>query len=237
MLENKFLNGVSQEIALSTGAAGVGQNAFWVSMMNDPDALTEVDDVLKIRRITTERLQSEMEDRLPGVDMRTSLYFVQNKYGPFGYATGYSAAHDLCLYAWQQIEPTENAVFSTSGSVSIRLRLCEAGATEEQLLRVMYGYTISAFFGARGWNPYGSPGPVPQQLGQIDAPIYPLGMTTGSTLRTAPPPAARPKAVVRRAPPEFQPPAALLPPETVRHPAAVPTGEPLGGFPVVPPPP
>ncbi|MGO4706237.1 cellulose biosynthesis protein BcsN [Microvirga sp. 2MCAF38] len=232
VVENKFLNGVSQEVALSTAAEGVGQNAFWVSMMNDPDALTENDDVLTIRRITTERIQVEMDARLPGIDMRPSPYFVQNKYGPFGYALGYSAARDLCLYAWQLIEPTENAIFSTSGIVSVRLRLCEAGATEEQLLRTMYAYTISAYFEARGWNPYGSPGPVSPQLGQIDAPVYPL--PTGVTvLRTAPPPSPRPQTVIRRAP--AKPPVIAPETENVTRPASL-TEDRLG-FPVVPPPP
>lgn len=234
VLENRFLNGVSQEIALSTAAQGIGQNTIWISLMNDPDALTEIDDVLRIRPITQERIQSEMEDRLPGIDMRTSTYYVQNKYGPFGYATGYSSARDLCFYAWQRIEPTENAIFSTSGLVSIRVRLCEAGATEEQLLRVMYGYTISAFFGDRGWNPYGTPPPPAPQLGQIDAPMYPTGAGIVPLNTTPTPPAPAQVARPRPSTPRSRPAPAAADEAPATQPAA---DERLTGFPVVPLPP
>ena len=156
VLERRYLNGVSQEISLSTMAGGSGQNTFWISLVNDPRALTENDDSLSIGRLDPLRIYNEIEDRLPGIGMQTSNYFVQNKYGPFGYAVGRSGASDLRLYAWQLIEPTEAAIFMTSGTVSVRMRVCAAGATEQQLLQVMYGYTIAAYFRSPNWNPYGS---------------------------------------------------------------------------------
>jgi Cellulose biosynthesis protein BcsN len=176
VLERKHQNGVSQEIALSTASATAGQNAFHVSLINEPETQSEIDDTLKIRRVTQELVQTEMEDRLAGVEMRTSLLYAQNKYGPFGFATGRASTGDLCLYAWQQIEPNQPAILMTSGAISVRLRMCDADATEEQLLRSMYSYTISAYFPLGAWNPYGSPPPPPAALGQIDAPVYPLGM-------------------------------------------------------------
>jgi hypothetical protein len=36
------------------------------------------------RRITRDRMQAEMEERVPNVNMLTSLYCVQKKYGPLG---------------------------------------------------------------------------------------------------------------------------------------------------------
>lgn len=105
VLERKYQNGVSQEIALSTASATPGQNAFHVSMVNDFETLSELDDTLRVRRVSPEVVQNEMEERLAGVAMRISLFYAQNKFGPFGFATGRSSAGDLCLYAWQQIEP------------------------------------------------------------------------------------------------------------------------------------
>lgn len=230
VLERRYQNGISQEIALSTKALGVGQNTFWISMMNDPQALTEVEDTLKIGRLDPEKIQSEMDDRLLGIDMHTSLFFVQNKYGPFGYAIGTSSSHDLCLYAWQQIEPTENAIFTTSGIISVRMRLCETGATEEQLLQVMYGYTISAYYTSRDWDPYGSPPPVSPQLGAIDAPVYPLGMNS-------PLPAPHPLVLPSGAP-TSRPAASSRPVQPREAPTARrPAGAPANDYPVVPPPP
>mgnify|MGYP001342047191 CR=1 FL=1 len=227
VLQRTYKNGVSQEIALSTASATTGQNAFYVSFATDVEMPSENDDVIKIRRITPDRIESEMEERVPGVDMRTSLYYVQNKYGPFGFATGRSGSGDVCLYAWQQIEPNTPAIIVPGGIVSVRLRLCDADATEEQLLRTMYAFTISAYYSHSGWNPFGDPPPVAPQLGGLDAPAFPLGM--GADV-----PAARPSAA--RTPPSRTPARS-----TVRAPAPAPRpvepSRPLEGYPVVPPPP
>ena len=236
VLERRYLNGVSQEISLSTMAGGSGQNTFWISLVNDPRALTENDDSLSIGRLDPLRIYNEIEDRLPGIGMQTSNYFVQNKYGPFGYAVGRSGAGDLCLYAWQLIEPTEAAIFMTSGTVSVRMRVCAAGATEQQLLQVMYGYTIAAYFKSQDWNPYGSVPPASPQLGQIDSPIYPVGsagpgaVAPPTVLPQAPVAAPAPRPAVRRT-------AVAARPRPAAPVAAPPVSGPAAGYPIVPPPP
>ncbi|WP_264478231.1 cellulose biosynthesis protein BcsN [Microvirga rosea] len=231
VLQRTYKNGISQEIALSTASTTAGQNAFYVSLVNDLEVPSELDDVLKVRRITPDRIQGEMDDRLPGLDMRTSLYYVQNKYGPFGFATARSGTGDTCLYAWQEIEPNKPAILIPGGVVSIRLRLCDADATEEQLLRTMYAFTISAYFTSGEWNPYGDPPPVSPQLGGLDAPLFPVGMGTGAPSAA---PAQRPAPVARPAP-------RRAPVSTIERPAPAPVPtvprQPLEGYPVVPPPP
>jgi hypothetical protein len=237
VLERKYQNGITQEIALSTASATAGQNAFHVSLINDPETQSEIDDTLKIRRVTQEVVQSEMEDRLAGVEMRTSLLYAQNKYGPFGFATGRSGTGDLCLYAWQQIEPNQPAILMTSGAISVRLRMCDADATEEQLLRSMYSYTISAYFPLGAWNPYGSPPPPSASLGQIDAPVHPL--TTGSDERPPAMSRQRPAPAPRPISRPSSAPSMRIQNDTVDGvpaPSAVPSA-PLSGYPVVPPPP
>jgi hypothetical protein len=242
VLQRTFLNGVSQEIALATASSTAGQNAFHVSLINDPVTQSEIDDTLTIPRLTQELVQKEMAERLPGIDMSTSLIYVQNKYGPFGFATGRTPSGDLCLYAWQRIETNEPAIFTPGGIVSIRLRLCDADATAEQLLRTMYGFTISAFFEAGAWNPYGSPPPVPAHLGQIDAPIFPpippqpesrvivRRQYPAPALRPAIRPLAEPRQVVDKD--TFFP----SPPVPSPPPASDVTAS-SGEFPIVPPPP
>lgn len=182
VLQRRYQNGVTQEIALATASSAPGQNAVYVSLVNEPERVSEIDDTLRIRRLTQESVQAEMEERLPGIDMRTSLLYAQNKYGPFGFATGRSATGDLCLYAWQQIEPTEPVLLMPQGAISIRLRLCDADATEAQLLRTMYAFTISAYLTASSWNPYGSAPPAPAYLGQLDAPVNPLASGVSDVL-------------------------------------------------------
>ncbi|MDF2688907.1 MAG: hypothetical protein K0Q80_1872, partial [Microvirga sp.] len=154
VLQRNYQNGVTQEIALSTASLTSGQNAFYVSLATGRRGLSEIDDILSVpASITQDRIAGEMEERLPGIEMQTSLVYVQNRYGPFGFATGRSASGDTCLYAWQRIEPTEPAIFIPGGVISVRLRLCDAAATQEQLLRSMYGFTISAYYMSNFWNP------------------------------------------------------------------------------------
>ncbi|MCG7393169.1 cellulose biosynthesis protein BcsN [Microvirga sp. ACRRW] len=238
VLERKYQNGVSQEIALSTASLTPGQNAFYVTLATGGVApQSQIDDVLSVpsAAMMQERVQEEMEERLPGIEMQTSLVFVQNKYGPFGFATGRSASGDVCLYAWQRIEPNEPAVFVPGGVITIRLRLCDAAATQQQLLRTMYNFTISAYYMSGSWNPYGAPPRVPAHLGEIDAPIYPLGINDAPATTTV--------VRERRARTRTEPASRLIDKDTVApsQPAApttqAPTASPETGYPVVPPPP
>lgn len=111
--------------------------------------------------------------------------------------------------------------------MSVRLRLCDADATEEQLLRTMYGYTIVAHFASPDWNPYGDAPPVSPALGELDAPINPLASGQFGSTPPVRAPAARPRRPAASAVPRDRPPVSA---------PAVPQ-EPLSGFPVVPPPP
>jgi hypothetical protein len=255
VLQRKYQNGLTQEIALSTASATTGQNAFYVTLSKEQETVSEIDDTLRAPRLNQEIVQKEMEERVPGVDMRTSLLYVQNKYGPFGllyvqnkygpfgFAVGRSAAGDNCLYAWQLIEPKEAALFVPGGSISVRLRLCDADATEAQLLRSMYGFTIPAYYRSGSWNPYGAPPAPPAHLGEADAPIFPLGLGASETTVTRQP-RARVRSIVQSTEedtPGFVDKDTVLPDAipaapVIPAPPAGPTA-PLEGYPVVPPPP
>ncbi len=216
VLQHDFSNAVTQEIFLFTSAGAPGQNVLRVTMFG-PVGL-EYDDrkSLGYNSLRDETVNADMRRELPGVAMARSAYFVQNSYGPFGYAFGRSAYGDTCLYAWQQIRSSANAraAFINRGTIQLRLRVCDAHATQEQLLGLMYGITIVGTFPAPGWNPLDGPPPVDPTLGRAGNPIYP-GITAGRTTPmasfqtgpdVAPAPRARP---VVRAPVEAAP--ALLP--------------------------
>lgn len=240
VLQQQFQNGLTQEIALSTASLTTGQNAFYVSLLNNTAGSMEIPDTLSLPSLTPDRIQREMEERMPGVEMETSLVYVQNKFGPFGFATGRSAAGDLCLYAWQKIEPGEPAIFVPGGTVSVRLRLCDSDANVDQLLRVFYGYTIAAYYRQESWNPYGDPPAPPANFGEKDAPMYPLGLSDGSGSTTV----VRRRSVVgeaRRVLPATGAPGRTIDKDTVAPAPPVFTAPPVmappNDYPVVPPPP
>jgi hypothetical protein len=125
-----------------------------------------------------------MAAAVPGVRLARSATFVQNNYGPFGYASGQSHAGDTCLYAWQQVKagfapPQEQRNF---GTVQVRIRLCDAHASERQLLSTVYGYTIAGHFAGAALNPFGTPRGADAVLGKPGEPVYP----DATPYRTAP---------------------------------------------------
>ena len=239
VLQRTYQNGISQEIALSTASLTSGQNAFYASLLNNTAGNMELPETLSLTPLTPDRIEREMEERIPGVEMQTSLVYVQNKFGPFGFATGRSASGDLCLYAWQQIEPDKPAILVPGGAISVRLRLCDADASVDQLLRVMYGYTIAAYYRQESWNPYGDPPPPPAGFGQVDAPMYPLGLDRREDATVI----RRRTLSVESRQPAFRSdtPDRIIDKDTVEPavpaPPAIQNTIPLGGYPVVPPPP
>jgi hypothetical protein len=175
LVERRYTNAVQQDLFLSTSGRTSGQNYLRSQFFGTSTEVDFRDNNLGFRSITTARVSEEMRQELPGIRMARSPYYVQNNYGAFGYAVGRSSASDLCLYAWQQIRSPAGTVspVANHGVIQVRLRLCQAGATEQGLLSVMYGYTINGTVDAAGWNPYGAPQAVPETLGRPGSPIYP----------------------------------------------------------------
>ncbi|MFK8250178.1 cellulose biosynthesis protein BcsN [Ancylobacter terrae] len=225
--EIQFQNAVEQEVVLSTRSATPGQNALHIVMFGPAAGNVGAERTRKDERLSEEALAEEMEKRLPDVPMHVSTFFVQNRYGPFGYAIGRTGT-DLCIYGWQRIEAQvpRSPIIKGRGVVAVRLRLCQTGATEAKLLSVMYGYTINAYFLPPAWDPYGRPLPVPPETGRVGGPITlpegPLGMGTVLDGGLGPEPRA-PAPARRRAPAAEAAPTGPQPPST-----------PLEGYPTVP---
>lgn len=229
VIERRFTNATQQDILLSTSARTPGQNMLRVQLFGPVDTSAAGQTRLRDGYLPIGDIGSEMRQLLPGIRMLRSPYYVQNKYGPFGYAAGRSASGDTCLYGWQRISSTgmTQTWVGNKGSIQLRLRLCDQNASEQRLLDVMYGYTITSSFKTRNWNPYGEPAAPDASLGKAGQPIYPVGISRFETV-TGPPPTAQPRQSndgVYRARRQA----------SVEPPPVPPQSAPLG--PVVPPPP
>ncbi len=227
VVQHPYNNAVQQDIYLFTSAATPGQNDLQVTFFGPVGLASDNHKGLGYASIRDSTVDRDMRRALPGVAMARSGIYVQNNYGPFGYATGKSPQGDTCLYAWQQVRSSDNArsAFLNRGTVQVRLRLCDSHATAEQLLRIMYGYTITGTFPAPGWNPYDSAPPVDPTLGRTGNPIYPV-VSPGDAGQSPPAfqiPATPPGSAVQGAP-SVAPRTAPRPAPPRQTPVAVPRG-------------
>jgi hypothetical protein len=226
--QRRYDNAVSQVVSLATRGRTPGENAIYVAFFTAadlPDSTGVEGNLLKEAGMDDVALGREMEERLPGVAMSPSAVFVQNKYGPFGYAFGRGSGGEACLYAWQRIASGDSIFRPKSGLISVRLRVCDPAGTEASLLRLAYDYAFNASLRRSGWNPIGdAPSPAPG-LGRAGAPIYPVSQPAGMS-EPGPRPAVRPRPA--RAPRPEREPAPLPEPSP---------DKPLEGYPTVPPPP
>lgn len=228
--QRQYDNAISQTISLATRGRTPGENAIYVAFLTSadlPDSEGVAGNLLKEPGLEDFILAGEMEERLPGVAMATSAVFVQNKYGPFGYAFGRGVGGEACIYVWQRLMRGDSLFRPKTGAASVRIRICDPAASETSLLRLAYGYALNASLGRTGWDPVGeSPAPAPN-LGEAGAPIYPVPETSFED-------AVAPRTTVVRRPPR---PARLAPMRDAAPAETAIPDRPLEGYPTVPPPP
>lgn len=167
VIQRQYTNAVEQQIALSTSAATPGQNFISIQAFGPVETTAMPGGTLAFKPVQHSAIRSEIRAALPGRVLAISSNFVRNSYGPFGYAYGRGAGDDGCLYGWQQIRADEadRGRLNSYGSIQIRLRVCQSGAGEKELVEMMYGYTIVGGFSGTTWNPYGTPAAVDSGIG------------------------------------------------------------------------
>ncbi|OWV92843.1 hypothetical protein ATY81_16490 [Rhizobium sp. R72] len=174
VVEHKRGNGTEQMISLYTSSSVSGQNFLKVQFLGASGANPGTGSA-PYSMISENGIIREAFRAVPGVQMTRSMTYLQNSYGPFSYASGQSGSGDSCIYGWQQIRSSRSAHTQARnfGMIQVRLRLCDARATERQLLAIMYGYTLVGTLDGEIWNPFGSALNTDPALGRPGNPIYP----------------------------------------------------------------
>lgn len=167
VIQRQYTNAIEQQIALSTSASTSGQNFISIQAFGPAETVAMPAGGLAFKPVRHSAIQAEIRSYVPGGRLTISSNFVRNTYGPFGYAYGPGAGDDGCLYGWQQIRSDEadRNLLNSFGMLQIRLRICQAGAGEKELVELMYGYTITGGFSGATWNPYGTPAAVDPEIG------------------------------------------------------------------------
>lgn len=167
VVQRQYTNAIEQQIALSTSASTSGQNFISIQAFGPAETVALPAGGLAFKPVRHSAIQSEIRTYVPGGRLTISSNFVRNTYGPFGYAYGPGVGDDGCIYGWQQIRSDEadRNLLNSFGMLQIRLRVCQAGASEKELVELMYGYTITGGFSGNTWNPYGTPAGVDAEIG------------------------------------------------------------------------
>lgn len=212
VVERRKTNAIEQDIYLFTSASTPGQNVLRAQFFGPMEARFDQQRTSGYVAVRSSEMMRQARRALPGVALAQSSDFLQNNYGPFGYAYGRGRGDDACIFAWQQIRGAENhrSPLRGYGTIQIRFRYCAAGASENELLAPVYGYTITGTFGDPAWNPYGAPPPLEAGIGRVGNPIYRRepapADTRPASVMTAPAPVRR---VVRVEQPVRQQPVAV----------------------------
>ena len=168
VVSTTYPNAIKQDISLVTQARTAGENKISVILFQGKGG-DGSDARLVDVPFTNVNLTAEALAAWPGSGMAVSPYYVQNAYGPFGYAIAKPGNGDTCIYAWQRIEPTLRPSGATDrGTIVIRLQLCRQNTTERQLLEVMYQLRLDVSV----WPP----GRALPKVGALAAPIIPMGV-------------------------------------------------------------
>lgn len=227
VVQTTYPNAVKHDIFLETTARTAGENK--ISVIRFVGKGSDGSDAgLSDIPFTRVNLTEEALAAWPNSGMAVSPFFVQNNYGPFGYAIAKPSNGDVCIYAWQRIEATLRPSGAVDrGSINVRLQLCRRGVTEAQLLEVMYQLRLNT-----GVFP---PGKAPMQIGATLSPIRPLGVQGFAEVI----PTTRPAARAQTAAPALQPAATTRPivPSISGPIVPSPTDRPSGVGPMVPRPP
>lgn len=203
VVETRFPNAIRQDISLATEARSVGENKISIIRFTGRGG-DGSDAALKDIPFTQVNLTAEALAAWPNSGMAVSPYYVQNAYGPFGYAIAKPPNGDSCLYAWQRIEPALKPSGAVDrGAIIIRLQLCRRGVSEETLLSTMYNLRLNVeVFPALK---------APAAIGRIAAPIKPIGAAGFAEVIPTSQPAPRPATAQPRPTPVTTPAVTTIP--------------------------
>lgn len=156
VIERRRGNAIQHDITLAGAPPNFGENQINVTAFRYIEESVEnpKTDTLPMERPDEAAVYTEMQERFPGGALPTSNAVPRNAMGSFGYAFGRRNGAN-CLYAWQWIDSGQARPFTpfaskTPAPVSVRVRLCKPGMTEE----VMVDFVRQMFVAARTDDAY-----------------------------------------------------------------------------------
>lgn len=197
VINYNYTNAVKQDVLLRSEGTTQGQNYLKIELFGPQSQGGTVTDGLDFAGTRASQIAREIRREFPGKRISMSQEYLQNSYGAFSYAVGNGHGSDLCLYGWQEIRSKQDMRqgLRNLGKINVRARLCQPSATVQELLSLMYNFTITGNYANPTWNPYGTPQSPDAGIGRSSNPIYPVTATSfpmqPGSQAPLPPPAPR----------------------------------------------
>ena len=150
VMQTVHANGIAQRIVLAGDLAVRGENGIEVRLVTSAVQRAGDGEPLAAHARSEAAIAARMRKAVPGVEMRWSRIVTRNAHGAFGYAVGDAGNGVRCLYGWQSVAdraPTGWGIFAKASSrskLSLRVRLCRQGWSEERLVHQMRQLRIDA---------------------------------------------------------------------------------------------
>jgi hypothetical protein len=194
VIESPYANATRQTIALATHGRTPGENQLRIDVFGLTNPNVAPDSTLPDRPLNEADLMSEAQDALPDAPLRISTNYMQNRYGPFGYAVGRSAHGDTCVYAWQRLETPEQKlnIVNSRNTISIRIRICDPKAGEATLASLMMNLSVNVRLSGGSWTP--DPKELSPAIGAAGAPMAPSQLIAAAVNPFPPASAKAPRA-------------------------------------------
>lgn len=180
VINYNYSNAMKQDVLLRSEGTTPGQNYLKIELFGPQRQGTTVTDGLGFEGTRASQIAREIRREFPGKRISMSQEYLQNSYGAFSYAVGNGQGSDLCLYGWQEIRSKQDMRqgLRNLGKINVRARLCQPSATVQELLSLMYNFTITGNYINPTWNPYGTPQAPDAGIGRSSNPIYPVTGTS-----------------------------------------------------------
>ena len=122
--------GVLQETPLDGGAVKRVRDGITIAVPTDPRGHGPA----LFGKPYEPAIRAELAAAFPGIAMQVMTRASTDVYGPYGLALGRTEGDVRCLYAWQWIDDTRViARAELPGPVGVRVRLCRAGRSFDEL--------------------------------------------------------------------------------------------------------
>jgi hypothetical protein len=144
VLEKRSKHSIEQKAVLEKSPGVSGQNFFKLTVYDSGANQAGDENASGRPNVGSHKIDGELKKYIPDARMKRSLLYAENKYGPFGFATGVDRAGNTCTYAWQNLDGNPQ-LLERARTFEIRLRLCEPRAASEDAVRVMEGFTIVGY--------------------------------------------------------------------------------------------